>query len=53
MSGILFRIGEIDRFCGQLALAMHNSEFQIYGMLAVIILLSVLLFPPKDDTDQI
>ena len=36
------------RLCGQMASAMHASELQIYATLALIIVLSVLIFPPKD-----
>jgi len=31
-----------------MASAMHASELQIYATLALIIVLSVLIFPPKD-----
>jgi hypothetical protein len=48
-----YSAGEIDRLCAQIALALHNAEFQIYGTLALIIVMSALLFPPKDDPDQI
>jgi hypothetical protein len=44
---------EIDRFCGQIAAAIHGSELQLYATLALIIVLSALLFPPKDDPDQV
>jgi hypothetical protein len=44
---------EIDRLCGQIAIAMHNAEFQIYATLALAVVLSVLLFPPRDDLDQV
>lgn len=46
-------LGEIDRLCGQIASAMQASELQIYATLALIIVLSVLMFPRKDDPDQI
>jgi hypothetical protein len=46
-------LGEIDRLCGQFAAALHNAEWQIYATLALIIVLSALLFPPRDDPDQI
>jgi hypothetical protein len=49
----LYYTAEIDRMCAQIAQALHNAEFQIYGTLALIIVMSVLLFPPKDDPDQI
>jgi hypothetical protein len=43
----------IDRLCGQLAAAIHNAEWQIYATLTLIVVLSALLFPPKDDPDQV
>lgn len=46
-------LGDIDRICGQVAMAMHNSEFQTYGMLTLVVILSALMFPPKDDPDQV
>ena len=46
-------LAEIDRFCGQFAAAIHASELQLYAMLALIVVLSALLFPPKDDPDQV
>jgi hypothetical protein len=45
--------GDIDRLCGQVAAALHNAEWQIYATLTLIVVLSTLLFPPKDDPDQI
>jgi hypothetical protein len=44
---------EFNRVCGQLAAALQQSEIQIYATIAVIVVLSVLLFPPRDDPDQI
>ena len=46
-------LGQVDRICGQFATALHNSELQIYATLAVLLVLGVLLFPPKNDPDQI
>jgi hypothetical protein len=46
-------LAEIDRFCGQIAAAIHGSELQLYATLALVIILSALLFPPKDDPDQV
>ncbi len=34
-------------------MAMHTSELQIYATLALIIVLSLLIIPPKNDPDQI
>jgi hypothetical protein len=50
MNGSLF--GELDRFCGQFALALHNSELQVYTTLTLLLLLGILLFPPRNDPDQ-
>lgn len=46
-------LAEIDRFCGQIAAAIQGSELQLYATLALIVVLSALLFPPKDDPDQV
>ena len=46
-------LADIDRFCGQIAAAIYGSELQLYATLAVIVVLSALLFPPKDDPDQV
>jgi hypothetical protein len=52
LSYSLSALAAIDRLCGQFATALHNSEWQIYATLTLLILLSALLFPPKDDPDQ-
>jgi hypothetical protein len=49
----LFVIGEINRLRGQIAIAMHNAEFQIYATLALAAIVSVPLLPPRDDLDQV
>ncbi len=53
MSDSVSLLGEVDRICVQIANAMHASELQIYATLAVILAVSFLIFPPKDDPDQI
>jgi hypothetical protein len=53
VSGIASLLGDIDRLCGQLATALHDLEPQIYATLAVIAVLSFVLFPPKDGPDQV
>jgi hypothetical protein len=50
MNGSLF--AEIDRICGQFALALHNSELQVYATMTLLLLLGILLFPPRNDPDQ-
>ncbi|MGO9045663.1 MAG: hypothetical protein ACLP19_00435 [Xanthobacteraceae bacterium] len=46
-------LGDIDRLCGQFAAALHNAEWPVYATLTLLIVLSALLFPPRDDPDQI
>jgi hypothetical protein len=50
MNGSLF--AEIDRICGQFALTLHNSELQVYATLTLLLLLGIVLFPPRNDPDQ-
>jgi hypothetical protein len=50
-SGNIFHM--IDRICGQFAAALQHSELKIYTTVALVIVLSALLFPPKNDPDQI
>lgn len=50
--GALAMLADLDRFCGQFATTLHNSEPQIYATLALLLLLAALLFPPKNDSDQ-
>jgi hypothetical protein len=52
MSAAVSLLDEVDRFCGQLATAMHNSELQIYATLTLLLILGVLMFPPRNDPDQ-
>jgi hypothetical protein len=46
-------LGDFNRLCGDFATALQHAELQIYATIALLIVLSVLLFPPKDDLDQI
>jgi hypothetical protein len=46
-------LAAIDRVCGQFAAALAHSELKIYATIALVIVLSALLFPPKNDPDQI
>jgi len=50
MNGSL--LGELDRFCGQFALALQNAELQVYVVLTLLLVLGILLFPPRNDPDQ-
>jgi hypothetical protein len=51
MNGSLF--AELDRVCGQVALALHNVELQVYAVLTLVLVLGILLFPPRNDPDQV
>jgi hypothetical protein len=53
MGNIAPMLAGVDRVCSQFATAMHNSELQIYTTLALVLILGVLLFPPKNDPDEI
>jgi hypothetical protein len=53
MSNAFSLLQSFDGLCATFATALHNSEPQLYATLAVLVLLGVLLFPPKDDPDQI
>jgi hypothetical protein len=45
-------LADIDRICGQFALALHNSEPYLYAALTLVLLFGALLFPPRNDSDQ-
>jgi hypothetical protein len=45
-------LAELDRICSQFALALHNSELQVYATLTLLLLLGMFLFPPRNDPDQ-
>ncbi len=53
MSDSTSLLSAIDRVCSQFAAALAHSEFKIYTTIALVIVLSALLFPPKDDPDQV
>lgn len=53
MDAAFAMLADIDRVCGRFAAALHNSEPQIYAILALLLALGVLLFPPKNDPDQV
>ncbi len=52
MGAISSALADADRLCRQISTALHNTEFQLYATLALIVVLSILLFPPRDDLDQ-
>jgi len=53
MSGVIAMLAGIDRFCGEFAVALHNSEPQIYATLAILLVLGALLFSQKNDSDPV
>jgi hypothetical protein len=50
MNGSLF--AQLDRICGQFALALHNAELQVYAVISLLLVLGILLFPPRNDPDR-
>jgi len=52
MSNAQWFFAEIDRICGQFALALHNSEPYVYAALTLALLFGALLFPSRNDSDQ-
>lgn len=46
-------LANIDSLCNQFATALHQSEWHVYATLTVLIVLSAMLFPSKDDPDQV
>jgi hypothetical protein len=53
MSYILSSLSDFDFLCGQFAAALQRAEWPIYATLALILVLSALLFPPRNDPDQV
>ena len=42
-----------DHLCAQVAAVLAHSQPQIYAGIAMAVVLGLLLFPPKNDPDQI
>jgi hypothetical protein len=53
MSDSMSLLETIDRVCGEFATALQHAQWHIYATIALIAALSVLLFPPRDDPDQV
>jgi len=53
MSQLLSFLAQIDTVCGQLATAMQAAQVQLYPMLALVVVAAFLVFPPKNDPDQL
>jgi hypothetical protein len=46
-------LASFDRLCAQIALALQQSQSHVYAAIALAVVLGLLLFPPKNDPDQI
>jgi len=46
-------LASFDRLCGHLAAALQQAEPHIYGVMLVAALVWVLLFPPRNDLDEV
>jgi len=53
MNGTVSVLGAVDQLCTQFATALHNAEWHVYATLALLIILSALLFPRKNDPDHV
>jgi hypothetical protein len=53
MTDLATTLAGLDRLCGQIAVALHNAQAHIYATLAIMLVLSLLLFPPKNDPDRL
>jgi hypothetical protein len=52
LSALPSALDQIDGLCAQISLAMANAEWRIYLTIAVIVVLSYLLLPFKNDPDR-
>lgn len=43
----------LDRVCGQFAAALQHAGPQVYATIAIVVVLSALLFPREGGPDQI
>jgi hypothetical protein len=46
-------INEIDRICVQVSVAIHNSQLEIYTATLALAAILFLIFPPRNDPDQV
>lgn len=53
MSDSITLLATIDRICGQFAIALQHSQVHVYTAIALVVVLSVLLFRSNDDPDQV
>jgi hypothetical protein len=43
----------IDRVCGQFAVALQHAGVQLYATIAIVLVLTALLFPREGGPDQV
>jgi hypothetical protein len=46
-------IDEIDGICAQFSAAIHASEPEIYAATLAVVAIAFLIFPPRNDPDQV
>ena len=46
-------LDQIDRVCAQISAAIHNSELHIYAATLALVAVAFLIFPPRNDPDQV
>ena len=46
-------VNEIDGVCAQISLAIHNSQLEIYTATLALAAIMFLIFPPRNDPDQV
>ena len=44
---------EIDRICAKISMAIHASELEIYAATLALVAIALLIFPPRNDPDQV
>jgi hypothetical protein len=50
---MLSAIDQIDRICAQFSAAIHSSQLEIYTATLALAAILFLIFPPRNDPDQI
>jgi hypothetical protein len=50
---MLSAIDQIDRLCAQISVAIHNSQLEIYTGALALAAIAFLIFPPRNDPDQV
>jgi hypothetical protein len=44
---------QFDRLCAQFSAAIHASELEIYAATLALVMIAFLIFPPRNDPDQV